>query len=165
MSRRISGVRRAARASQTPRGNQHQQFPSPFPPFPLLAADIYHFSGRRGILRSGRAERQKLIVQVSHRRLCRRRGSGSASSSERSLSLIVVVVVIDALLRQLRPPPTQEHAEETEIERGRRRRGRRGDGDGRQERPDAVVDALFLLLLISGVWWLVFYQGVQKGVL
>ena len=152
----------ARRASQ---GKSASAVPLPFPSLPLLAADIYHFSGRRGILRSGRAERQKLIVQVSHRHLCRRRGSGSASSSERSLSLIVVVVVIiDALLRQLRPPPTQEHAEETEIERGRRRRRRRGDGDARQERPDAVVDALFLLL-ISGVWWLVFYQGVQKGVL
>ena len=151
----------ARRASQ---GKSASAVPLPFPSLPLLAADIYHFSGRRGILRSGRAERQKLIVQVSHRHLCRRRGSGSASSSERSLSLIVVVVVIDALLRQLRPPPTQEHAEETEIERGRRRRRRRGDGDARQERPDAVVDALFLLL-ISGVWWLVFYQRVQKGVL
>ena len=151
------------------------RFPSPsfLPPFPLLVADIYHFSGRRdvfvGIERSGREELQKLIVQVSHCRC----GSGNASSW-RALSLpLLIVIIIDAILRQLRPPQTKKQTEETEVERRRRRGGgQRGrDGDARrwgvasQMQPDGVIDAILLLLLfLSGVQRLV-YQGVQKGIL
>ena len=137
-------------------------------PLPLLAADIYHFSERRaailvGIERSGRAELQKRIVQVSHRRRCGSRSASSQRAISLSLSLIIIVI-IDALLCQLRPPQTQEHrAEETKIERRRRRRrrgGRRGcRGDGRhragapQEWPDGFIGAFLLLLLL-------FFSGV-----